>query len=94
MYINGRVGQVIGPFPVGEDLLAKGGPIDSFTPEKTPPVLLKLGIQGEPGMKIQVNNAEITIGRTGIYELDKVVNVRKLIFLTETDDTTIVDFVY
>ena len=31
--INGRLGQVCGPFNAGEDLLAKGGAIDKFTKE-------------------------------------------------------------
>jgi hypothetical protein len=35
--INGRLGQVCGPFAAGEDLLATGGAIDVFTKEKTKP---------------------------------------------------------
>lgn len=30
MYLNGRVGQVLGPFAAGEDLLAKGGIIETL----------------------------------------------------------------
>lgn len=94
MYINGRVGQVIGPFKTGQDLLSADGPISEFTPETTPPVLSKLGIQAQPGTEVQINNAKIRIGRTGVYEVDNVVSIKKLIFLTDTDDSTLVDFIY
>jgi len=43
--LNGRIGQVIGPFTAGVDLLDNEAPIGSFTPETTRPILYKLGIQ-------------------------------------------------
>ena len=43
---------------------------------------------------MKINNAEIKIGKTGIYELDEVVPVKKLIFPNGADENTIVDFVY
>ena len=93
MILNGRVGQVLGPFD-NTDLLSENGAISIFTPETTAPILLKLGIQAEEGTVVQINGAEIKIGKTGIYELDNVVAVRSLIFPDGADDTTIVDFVY
>ena len=30
--LNGRIGQVIGPFTANQDLLADDGPIGAFTP--------------------------------------------------------------
>lgn len=92
--INGRVGQVIGPFEVDKDLIAPGGAIDEMTPETTPPKLSKLGIIAEPGTKVQINEAEVRIGPTGMYELDGTVIVKKLIFLTPTTEDSQVDFVY
>lgn len=94
MLNNGRIGQVIGPFTKEVDLLEDDQPIGAFTPETTKPILYKLGIQADPGTLIQVNQTQIKIGRTGIYELDNVVDVKKLMFLSDTDSDTIVDFVY
>ena len=93
MILNGRVGQVLGPFGT-EDLLAPEGAISVFTPETTPPVLSKLGIQAAIGTRVKINNVIIKIGKTGIYELDEVVAVESLIFPDGADDNTIVDFVY
>ena len=93
MYLNGRIGQVLGPFN-STDLLDENGAISIFTPEITRPFLTKLGIQATPGTVIKVNGVEIKIGKTGIYELDNVVNVKSLSFPNGADETTIVDFVY
>lgn len=92
--LNGRVGQVVGPFNSGEDLLSRGGLIDKFTPESTVPILLKLGIQTTPGTIVKINGVDIKVGKTGIYELDYTVYVKSLIFPYGADDTTLVDFVY
>ena len=94
MKLNGRVGQVLGPFIAGEDLIAKGGAISEFTPEVTKPNLYKLGIQASPGTIVLVNSKTIKVGKTGIYELDEVVNITSLIFPNGGDEDTIVDFVY
>lgn len=94
MYLNGRLGQVVGPFNIGEDLLAEGGAISNFTPEVTRPVLSKLGIQAPKGTIVQINEIPIKIGATGIYELDEIVYVRSLSFPNGADDSVIVDFVY
>jgi hypothetical protein len=92
--INGRLGQVCGPFAAGEDLLATGGAIDVFTKEKTKPNLLKLGIQAPVDSYVSINNVNIKIGKTGIYELDYRVVVKSLSFPDGADETVIVDFVY
>lgn len=93
MYLNGRVGQVLGPFG-SEDLLENGGIISTFTPEDVQPLLRKLGIQTDVGTIVRINNAEIKIGKTGIYELDEIVLVRQLNFPNGASENTIVDFVY
>ena len=92
--LQGRLGQVRGPFEAGVDLLSKEGAISVFTPESTPPVLVKLGIQTTEGAIVQINKIEIKIGRTGMYELDETVPVKSLIFPDGADEDTIVDFVY
>jgi hypothetical protein len=91
--LNGRIGQVLGPFDA-TDLLSSKGAISLFTPEETAPILLKLGIQAAEGTVVKINNAEIKIGKTGIYELDNVVSIRQLSFPNGADEDTIVDFVY
>ena len=92
--INGRLGQVCGPFAPGEDLLAKGGAIDIFTAEKNKPDLLKLGIQAPVNSYVSINNVKIKIGKTGIYELDYRVIIKSLSFPDGADESVIVDFVY
>lgn len=92
--INGRLGQVCGPFAAGEDLLARGGAIDVFTRETTKPTILKLGIQAPVDSYVSINNVNIKIGKTGIYELDYRVVVRSLSFPDGADESVIIDFVY
>ena len=92
--LNGRLGQVTGPFTANVDLLDDSQAIGSFTPESTKPILLKLGIQAEEGTIVQINGANIKIGKTGIYELDNIVDIKSLVFPNGADADTIIDFVY
>lgn len=92
--LNGRIGQVIGPFEQNVDLLNDDGPIGVFTPQSSKPILYKLGIQADEGTIVEINDIPIRIGKTGIYELDSVVDVKSLKFMSDTSSDTIVDFVY
>ena len=92
--LNGRLGQVTGPFTANVDLLDDNQAIGVFTPETTRPTLIKLGIQAEEGTTVRINNVPIKIGKTGIYELDNIVDIKSLIFPNGADNTTIIDFVY
>ena len=47
--LNGRVGQVVGPFEAGVDLLDSDAPIGAYTPETSRPIIYKLGIQATEG---------------------------------------------
>ena len=94
MTLNGRIGQVSGPFTANVDLLDDNAPIGAFTPETTRPILYKLGIQAEEGTVVLINNVNIKIGKTGIYELDNVVSVKNLVFPNGADANTLIDFVY
>ena len=91
---NGRIGQVTGPFTANMDLLDSNAPIGAFTPETSRPNLKKLGIQAEEGTIVKINKVPIKIGKTGIYELDSIVDIKSLIFPDGADSNTIVDFVY
>lgn len=93
MYLNGSIGQVIGPFSAGEDLLAEGGDIMTIINSKTMQ-LIKLGIQTAQGTIVKINGANIKIGKTGIYELDETVAIKSLIFPNGANANTIIDFVY
>ena len=92
--LNGRIGQVLGPFNANVDLLEDNAPIGSFTPETNKPILYKLGIQTTEGTIVKINDVPIQIGKTGIYELDSVVDIKKLVFPNGADENTIIDFVY
>ena len=91
--LNGRIGQVIGPFTVDEDLLQENGVIGKYTPGTTT-VIYKLGIQAENGVRVEINGTPIRIGKTGIYELDNTISIKSLKFLDATDSDTLVDFIY
>ena len=92
--LNGRIGQVVGPFVQNKDLLNDDGIIGMFTPETTKPILYKLGIQASEGTIVKINNVPVKIGKTGIYELDNIVDVKTLVFPNGADENTIIDFVY
>ena len=94
MILNGRVGQVLGPFAANVDLLAEGGAISEFTPETSAPIIEKLGIQTDVGNLIEINGVQIKIGKTGIYELDNRVAIKSLKFPNGANADTIIDFVY
>lgn len=94
MILNGRIGQVLGPFDAGVDLLAEGGAISDFTPEVTKPIIEKIGIQTDIGSIIEINGVRIKIGKTGIYELDNRVAIKSLSFPNGASADTIIDFVY
>lgn len=92
-YLNGRLGQVRGPFS-NDDLLDENGAISNFTPESSKPKIEKLGIQTAPGTIVKINDVEIKIGKTGIYELDYVVTITSIVFPNGADESTLVDFIY
>lgn len=92
--LKGRLGQVSGPFTANVDLLDDYQAIGSFTPEISRPIIYKLGIQAEEGTVVQINNVSIKIGKTGIYELDNIIDVKSIVFPDGADENTIIDFVY
>lgn len=97
MYLNGNVGQVLGPFPAGEDLLAEGGIIMTLVSKNTNSEkieLRKMGIQAVQGTIVKINGMDIKLGKTGIYELDETVAIKSLIFPNGANANAIVDFIY
>lgn len=94
MIQNGHIGQVRGPFYSNDDLLADFGAIGSFTPQKQRPVIYKLGIQADAGTIVSINNTNIKIGNTGIYQLDDIIKINELSFPNGASENTIIDFIY
>lgn len=94
MLKNAQIGQVLGPFSAGVDLLDDNQAIGNFTPEKTRPEIYKIGIQTATGTLVQINGRTIKIGKTGIYELDGIIRIKSLIFPNGASSDTIVDFIY
>lgn len=92
--LQGRYGQVSGPFRAGVNLLAADGPISLQTPESSAPILYKLGIVAPADTRVQINDAIVKISKFGVLELDEVVNVYKLIFPDGADSDVIIDYVY
>lgn len=89
-YINGKPGQIYGNFPADAeiiDLIKEQDDIVDFYGLK------KLGIQASPGLIVIINDNEIKIGKTGIYELDYDVYVKSLKFKTDVTDVQI-DYVW
>ena len=66
MVNNNHIGQVIGPFTIGQNLLDENAPIGMIIKQKNP-TLYKIGIQAEPGVIVAINGVNIKIGLTGIY---------------------------
>ena len=93
MVSNGHVGQVLGPFTIGQDLLSPTGPIGQIIKQESP-VLYKIGIQATSGTIVAINGTNIKIGLTGVYELEDVIKIKSIAFQTATDENAQVDFIY
>lgn len=96
MNLQGRIGQVLGPFDANINIMGSGQAIPKAATKDGDGIIVisKLGIQTEPGTEMIINGAPIKVGNTGIYELDNVVNVTSLIFPNGASSNTIIDFVY
>lgn len=96
MNLQGRIGQVLGPFDPNIDIMNSGQVIPKVATKDGDGIIIisKLGVQTEPGTEMIINGASIKVGSTGIYELDNVVNVTSLIFPNGASENTIIDFVY
>lgn len=94
MFASGKIGQVTGPFAAGVDLMADEGAIGIFTPANYRPIIYKMGIQTEKDTLVEINDTQIKIGKTGIYELDDAVKIYKIVFPNGASEDTLVDFIY
>lgn len=57
--------------------------------------LKKIGVQGPPGLLMVINGEEIRIGRSGIYEINRKVNISSIGFIVENNDKYfILDYQY
>lgn len=78
--VNGYISQFSGPFVIGENIFSK----DQITAKK-------IGIIADYGTIVEINNKPITISKSEIYEI-RGVDVTSIVFQTETDEKTLVDF--
>lgn len=85
-YAYGRLGQLLGPFSPGEEIINL---ISADTKTKN----VKLGIQTTIDTIVLINGESIQIGRTGIYELDEIMNISSIIFPNGAPENTIIDYV-
>lgn len=84
---NGYSGQLLGPFTANENLIEliqqdAIGEID---------YIKHLGVQADVSAFININNQDVEIGKTGIYEIGNT-EITSLYFLEDTDDNAIVDY--
>lgn len=97
MALVGCIGQIQGPFSAGEELLQR---IKSGATSVTG-VKCKLGIQTDimvPGTDkesiVLINNEEVMMGRSGIYETDDLITLKSLKFKFDAPEDTIIDYAY
>ena len=87
--MNGYMGQLQGPFQANEELYTR---IKESCIEKMDSIC-HLGIQTITGDKvvIEINNKEIEIGKTGMYEV-RDTEITSIKFKMDVDANTILDY--
>lgn len=89
-YYNGTVGQISGEFFKDQELVdlikEKHGATNIYG-------LKKIGILAQAGDVVEIDGNEITISRSGVYELDQVKYIKSLKFKNDVDNVTI-DYVF
>lgn len=88
--LNGYIGQINGPFTANVELM----PFIQEEANKTVNYLLKLGIQTEVRNEVIINGKTFEIGKTGILEFDKGVEITSIVFSQDVDSRTIIDFTF
>ena len=88
-YVFGRLGQLLGPFSPGEEIIN----LISATNTNSQYRDMKLGIQTAIDTIVNINGKSIQIGRTGLYELDEIMSVSSIVFPNGAPENTIIDYV-
>lgn len=84
---NIYTGQLKGPFTAGDELFVKIQEDAAITVS----FVKHLGIQADEGSIITINNKNIEIGKTGIYEIGNT-EIKSLIFVQDMPENTIIDY--
>ena len=84
---NIYTGQLKGPFIAGEELFTK---IQNDAAIEVS-FVKHLGVQADKGSIISINNKNVEIGETGIYEIGNT-EIKSLIFTTDMAENTIIDY--
>ena len=87
MGLNGRTGQLKGPFKANTDLMA----LITQEAVKKPRYIEHIGIQAKEGTIVKINDKIFHIGKTDLYELTKTA-INTLILMTEVDENALIDY--
>lgn len=87
MQTNGRTGQLKGPFTANQEL------IDLIKEDAVRDILYvhHIGITAKKWSHVFLNDKEIKIGKTGIYEVDNA-EITSIKFKNDMDKNTIIDY--
>lgn len=85
--MNIYTGQLKGPFTAGEELFVKIQEDAAIAVS----FVKHVGIQAEKDSIIKINNRDIQIGETGIYEIGNT-EIKSLIFPKDMKENTIIDY--
>lgn len=94
MALNGYQGQIRANQQQGQKFIA-GQEIITLIQQTTAfPIryIQRIGIQAPEKTKISINNKEIEIGKTGIYEVNNV-EITSLKFIQDSSKNVIIDFI-
>ena len=87
MGYNGHTGQLIGYFKANEDIMA----LIQADAKSNVNYIQHLGIQSEDDIVVMINDKEIHIGKTRIYEIGDV-EVVSLYLTQDSKDSVIIDY--
>ena len=85
--MNIYTGQLKGPFTAGEELFIKIQEDAAIAVS----FVKHIGIQEEKDSIIKINNRDIQIGETGIYEIGNT-EITSIYFAQDTDENSIIDY--
>lgn len=83
---RGQIGSYVGKVKAGEDIIPVLGEGKSSRPHSTGFSIQKIAISGTAGLRFRVNDAEIELTETGVFETSEgMIEVKRLVFLSDAD---------
>ena len=68
--------------------------VNKILPESPKQIIKKIGVWGRPGLKMFINNEEVQIGPSGVFEFDGIDITSFGVFADGVDDKFVVDYQY